>query len=47
MDEVRAIEIDRIDVVARHKFPARWRPTLSACSAASRRTLWSPTRPTA
>jgi hypothetical protein len=26
---------------------ARWRPTSSACSAASRRTLWSPIRPTA
>src|SRR5436853_2443329 len=26
---------------------AQWRPTLSACSVASRRTLWSPTRPTA
>src|ERR1700719_2803344 len=26
---------------------AQWRPTLSACSVASRHTLWSPTRPTA
>src|SRR4051794_20947334 len=26
---------------------ARWRPTWSACSVASPRTLWSPTRPTA
>src|SRR5271169_350001 len=26
---------------------AQWRPTLSASSVASRRTLWSPTRPTA
>ena len=26
---------------------AQWRPTLSACSVASRRTLWSPIRPTA
>src|SRR6202040_687014 len=26
---------------------AQWRPTLRACSVASRRTLWSPTRPTA
>src|SRR5260370_4500948 len=25
---------------------AQWRPTLSACSVASRRTLWSPTLPT-
>jgi hypothetical protein len=28
-------------------FKNKWRPTLSACSVASRRTLWSPTRPTA
>ena len=26
---------------------AQWRPTLSVCSVASCRTLWSPTRPTA
>src|SRR3954470_23196000 len=26
---------------------AQWRATLRACSVASRRTLWSPTRPTA
>jgi hypothetical protein len=26
---------------------APWRPTLRVCSVASRRTLWSPTRPTA
>jgi hypothetical protein len=26
---------------------AQWRPTLRVCSVASRRTLWSPTRPTA
>ena len=26
---------------------AQWRPTLRACSVASRRALWSPTRPTA